>query len=185
MCLYSSSYTKALILDSDAFGQKFSKDPTLVNGFPNLYAMEIDPNSSMQEMMATAQEQGGLQSQFQDMAFAIPGVDEAMSFAEVMKLVKSMDYECIVFDTAPTGHTLRFLSFPSVLDKALGKLAELSGRFGPMIQQMNGLMGGPQAENEDVFGKLADMRKVIQEVNSQFQNPVCSSLAISMELSLK
>lgn len=158
---------------SDAFGQKFSKDPTLVNGFPNLYAMEIDPNCSMQEMMTTAQEQGGLQSQFQDMAFAIPGVDEAMSFAEVMKLVKSMDYECIVFDTAPTGHTLRFLSFPSVLDKALGKLAELSGRFGPMIQQMNGLMGGPQAENEDVFGKLAEMRKVIQEVNSQFQNPVC------------
>ena len=92
----------------------------------------------------------------QDLAFAIPGVDEAMSFAEIMKCartplillasaafnvlllrhVKSMEYSVIVFDTAPTGHTLRFLSFPTVLEKALGKLATLSGRIGPMLNQV-------------------------------------------------
>lgn len=47
-----------------------------------------------------------------------------------------MQYSVIVFDTAPTGHTLRFLSFPSVLEKALGKISALSGRFGPMLQQV-------------------------------------------------
>ena len=48
-----------------------------------------------------------------------------------------MEFEVIVFDTAPTGHTLRFLSFPSVLDKALGKLSALGGRFGPMLAQVS------------------------------------------------
>jgi arsenite/tail-anchored protein-transporting ATPase len=142
-----------------------------VNGFDNLSAMEIDPTSAIQEMveqcmaqfcprytsylkMISADQNGMMGSMMQDLAFAIPGVDEAMSFAEIMKCstfpepvtkahshafanrhVKSMEFSVIVFDTAPTGHTLRFLSFPTVLEKALGKLSTLSGQFGPMIRQ--------------------------------------------------
>ncbi|KLO06311.1 arsenical pump-driving ATPase [Schizopora paradoxa] len=156
---------------SDAFGQKFSKDATKVNGFDNLYAMEIDPTSSLQEMIEQSDQNGMMGSMMQDLAFAIPGVDEAMAFAELMKHVKSMQFSTIIFDTAPTGHTLRFLSFPSVLEKALGKLSALGGRFGPMINQMSSMMGGQAGSQEDMFAKLDSMRQVIAEVNSQFKDP--------------
>ena len=155
---------------SDAFGQKFGKEPVLVKGFNNLYAMEIDPTGTIQEMLDQSEgNAGAMSSMMQDLAFAIPGVDEAMGFAEVMKLVKSMEYSVIVFDTAPTGHTLRFLSFPSVLEKALARLSQFSGRFGPMLQQMSGMMG--INAQEDLFARLDGMRSIITEVNNQFKNP--------------
>ncbi|KAK4512179.1 uncharacterized protein ATC70_013422 [Mucor velutinosus] len=155
---------------SDAFGQKFSKEATVVNGFDNLYAMEIDPTSSIQEMVEQSDQNNPMGGMMQDLAYAIPGVDEAMGFAEVMKQVKTMSYSVVVFDTAPTGHTLRFLSFPTVLEKALAKISGLSSRFGPMVQQVSGMMG-MNANQEDMFSKLEEMRSVITEVNNQFKDP--------------
>ncbi|KAJ8098239.1 anion-transporting ATPase-like domain-containing protein [Lipomyces tetrasporus] len=159
---------------SDAFGQQFGKEARKVEGIPNLSAMEIDPSGSIQEMIEQANAQSnGMSNIMQDLAFSIPGVDEAMSFAEVMKQVKSTDFDVIVFDTAPTGHTLRFLSFPTVLEKALAKVSELSGRFGPMLNGLLGGQGGGGAggPDGDMFAKLETMRATINEVNTQFKDP--------------
>ena len=105
-------------------------------------------------------------------ATQIPGVDEAMSFAEVLKHVKTLDFEVIIFDTAPTGHTLRFLQFPTVLEKALQKLGQLASQFGPMLNSMIGASGTlPNGQTMDqVLAKMETLRETIAEVNSQFKN---------------
>ncbi|KAI9699700.1 MAG: Golgi to ER traffic- protein [Candelina mexicana] len=165
---------------SDAFSQKFGKEARLIDGFTNLSAMEIDPNGSIQELIASGGEgaeevmagMGGMGGMMQDLAFSIPGVDEAMSFAEVLKQVKSMSYETIIFDTAPTGHTLRFLQFPTVLEKALAKVSQLSTQFGPMLNTVIGARGGlPGGGNlDEMMVKLESLRETIGEVNTQFKD---------------
>ncbi|KHG19400.1 ATPase ASNA1 [Gossypium arboreum] len=116
---------------SDVFQQRFIKTPTLVNGFTNLFAMEVDPTSEDENVGGGE----GMDSLFSDLANAIPGIDEAMSFAEMLKLVQTMDYSCIVFDTAPTGHTLRLLQFPATLEKGLVKVMSLKSKFGGLLSQ--------------------------------------------------
>ncbi len=108
-----------------------------------------------------------------------------MSFAEVLKQVKSLSYEVIIFDTAPTGHTLRFLQFPT----ALAKISQLSTQFGPMLQSVLGARGGLPggASMEELTQKLETLRETISEVNTQFKNPdmttfVCVCIAEFLSL---
>jgi hypothetical protein len=52
-----------------------------------------------------ADDQGsGVSSMMQDLAFAIPGVDEAMGFAEVMKYVLPANLHSLKSSTSSIGH---------------------------------------------------------------------------------
>jgi arsenite-transporting ATPase len=56
---------------------------------------------------------------------SLPGLDELMAFLEISAWVEKRVYDCIVVDTAPSGHTLRLLTMPEFLRKWLAMLETL------------------------------------------------------------
>jgi arsenite/tail-anchored protein-transporting ATPase len=118
---------------SDAFRQKFTGEPTPIPSVPNLHVMEVNPEkylkSELNDWAKLATDAGfgdsdflSKISDFQQWLAGIPGIDEATALSSVISLIESGQYDIIVFDTAPTGHTLKLLQMPEVMQLGLEKL---------------------------------------------------------------
>ena len=116
---------------SDAFRMQFSGEPQQVPGIPNLEVMEVNPQKFLKEELqdwAFLAESAGVEDlahrihDFQEWLSGVPGVDEATALSSVIDLVESGKYDTIVFDTAPTGHTLKLLQLPEIMQAGLSKL---------------------------------------------------------------
>ena len=61
-----------------------------------------------------------------EIAYMSPGAEEAAIFDKFVELMESAGdvYDAIVFDTAPTGHTLRLLTLPEILGVWIEQLIE-------------------------------------------------------------
>jgi arsenite-transporting ATPase len=147
----------------------------------NLFAVEIDPKKAMQEYkekFMTGMEKSdflkglGLDGMF-DVAGMTPGIDEIAAFDKFLQYMQNRDYDIIIFDTAPTGHTLRFLSLPDVLDSWIGKLIKMRMRFSGIVSVVKNFLpfGEPGAEQGFGTEHLDGMKKRISEAKKILSDP--------------
>ena len=108
----------------DIFNQKIGGK--IIDVSTNLAALEIDPEIETNKYMKGVKENikgvvhSGMMEEVHrqlDTAKASPGADEAALFDKLISIVleEKENYDTIIFDTAPTGHTIRLLSLPELM----------------------------------------------------------------------
>ena len=96
----------------------------------NLWAIEFDSKELLEDfkkknlkIIKTLVERGTYLSR-EDVevveGLAIPGMDEVMAIIKIADLLKTKEYDLIILDTAPTGHTKVLLSLPEAMERWMG-----------------------------------------------------------------
>lgn len=168
---------------SDSLETEVPSRPEMV--MDNLWAAEVDPEEAMEGYRGAFErvpeqfggfpglsggELGeGMGGLFED-ALMAPGSDEAAAMHEFMKYMDSDDWDYIVFDTAPTGHTLRLLQLPEVMDSMLGRMIKIRSQIQGVVDSLKGVFGGGGEDNVS----LDEFRRVkarIERVRGMLSDP--------------
>ncbi len=119
---------------ADVFDQPFDDDPQSVEGYDSLSAMEIDPEEAVDEHLMSIRRSLGDQvspaivneiDRQIELAHRTPGAHEAALFDRFIDVMRDAEaFDRVVFDTSPTGGTLRLLSLPEYLGGWIDRLLE-------------------------------------------------------------
>ncbi|MBW2702599.1 MAG: ArsA family ATPase [Deltaproteobacteria bacterium] len=149
---------------------------------PGLGALEVDSSRRWAEATGAAAEgiktAKGRRGRMQKALFEAmevmgraPGVDEFMSLELLIETMESDAFDAVVFDTAPTGHTLRLLDLPQMLDGWIGRMMNLRSQFARIGRVVRRLWSSGQTEEEGLGEQLEDTKARMQRVHDLLADP--------------
>lgn len=129
--LHAQQGYKTLLVSTDPahnVGDIFHKplNNRAIRVYPGLDAVEIDPEIEAKNYINSVKEniRGVVSSHMQEevnrqieAASSSPGAEEAALFDRIVSIIldEGKEYDTVVFDTAPTGHTIRLLTLPELM----------------------------------------------------------------------
>ncbi len=143
---------------SDLLETRLSAEPTLAGD--NLWAMEIDPASDaeryvegIREDAESAVSKAVLPALDRHLKLAVqaPGTAESALFDRFTHIMTwcPEQYDVVVFDTAPSGHTLRLLTLPSMLGAWVEGLQQQRARVNKLQGMWRTMAGVKEPDRED------------------------------------
>jgi arsenite-transporting ATPase len=139
---------------------------------PRLYGLEIDANLEARRYIDNAK--AGIARMFShavareaerqiELASSMPGVEEVALFDRIGDLIVDRfdAYDLLIFDTAPTGHTLRLLRMPELVSAWITALSKRRRALLALNQDIDQIRLAPESINpdEDPILKTLDARR--------------------------
>ncbi|MDX6659008.1 MAG: arsenite/tail-anchored protein-transporting ATPase [Solirubrobacteraceae bacterium] len=130
---------------SDALGVPLSGEPTLIEG--TLWGQQVSAQDEMESNWAGVQDwlgemllERGVDRISAEELTVPPGLDELFSLLQIKRHNEAGEFDCVIVDCAPTGETLRLLSFPDVarwwLEKVFPQQSRLMDAARPFARAM-------------------------------------------------
>lgn len=177
--MYAKSGKKTLIVSTDPahnLGDIFhinigkGKTPLL----ENLWGVEINPEMETQKYIRGVKNnlKGMVKSSMIDevhrqidMAASAPGAEEAALFDRIVSIIleEKVEFEKIIFDTAPTGHTIRLLSLPELMGVWMDGMLERRKKTNKNYSQ---LLNDGEPVEDPIFEVLQKRRDKFARVRS-------------------
>ena len=179
---------------SDTYETEIPAEPSRVREDMPLYAAEIDPDDAMEEGMfgADGDPLGGMGEMGDAMGGmmggadpdgegteeglgsllggTMPGADEAAAMRQLLEYLDDPRFDRVIVDTAPTGHTLRLLQLPEIMDSMIGRVMKLRNRFSGMMDGLKGMFGGG-GDDADPTADLDELQERIERLRSVLRDP--------------
>jgi len=180
---------------SDALGREVPATPGRIDDEHPLYGAEIDPDNLEGGPFGGAGADGAggmggmgglgelLGGENPMQPGSMPGADEAAAFQLLLQYMDDDRFERVVVDTAPTGHTLRLLELPDVMDSMVGKLLSLRERMSGMMGSITGMFGGDgpsEAEMEQGMDSLRDLSAKVERLRGVLTDPAKTDFRVVM-----
>lgn len=171
---------------SDSLGQPVGDSIREVKGVGGLSALEMDAEKSLagfkaeyeseiKEILDTSTnlDRDDIESVF---ALSIPGLDEVMGFKTITDLMGEGRFDKYIVDCAPTGHALRLLTMPQLLDDWVKILAKLRWKYRYVVKTFSGQYAPDQADDF-----LMNMKRTVKRIEELLRDPGrCEFIAVTI-----
>jgi arsenite-transporting ATPase len=156
---------------SDNLGVEIGDGITEVKGIKNLSAIEVNAEKVFSEFKihhekeikkildnSTYLDKEDIDSIF---SLPIPGIDEVMGFKIIVDLMEESGFEKYIVDTAPTGHALRLLTFPDLLNDWIKVMAKMRWKYRYMVESFSGKYNPDEGDDF-----LLTMKKTVNKIKA-------------------
>jgi arsenite-transporting ATPase len=171
---------------ADSLGQRIGSEVSKVKGISSLSALEIDSEKALSKFKTDHEEEikkivetgTNLDNEDIDSVFAlpIPGMDEVMGFKTTTDLIDEAEFDKYIVDTAPTGHALRLLASPKLLDDWVKVMAKMRWKYRYMVERFAGKYA---PDKGDDF--LLAMKKAVKKIEDLLHDEKrCEFIAVTI-----